>query len=123
MKERGQATVEFVLIIPAVALVVLLVVQVAVVMRESILLAHTTREIVRVASLSPQPDVAVNRSLADYPLKNLDVKVRHDEQNVYVDVNYTSHTTLPFIGELVPDIRLSQQSTMYWEGHSSASTK
>ena len=118
MKEKGQATVEFVLLVPAVALVVLLAVQVAVVMREVIVLAHTTREIVRVASLSEQPDSAVQNSLEKYPLKPLEVHVSHDSENVMVDVSYTSRTEVPFIGALVPDIRLSQHSSMYWEAHS-----
>ena len=48
---RGQATVEFVLVLPLVVVVCLAVVQVAVVARRDVLVAHAAREAARAAAV------------------------------------------------------------------------
>lgn len=57
--ERGSATVEFALILPAVVLVILAVAEITVVARTQLELAHAAREGARVAATAPDPDAAI----------------------------------------------------------------
>ncbi len=58
--ERGSASVEFALVIPAVLLVLLALVEVAVVARAQIELVAAARHGVRVAATNPAPEAAVD---------------------------------------------------------------
>ena len=57
--ERGQATVEFALIIPLVLVVLLAVVQVAVVAYAQLAVTHLARETARVVAVDPTVDVSI----------------------------------------------------------------
>ncbi len=58
--ERGSASVEFALVIPAVLLVLLALVEVAVVARAQMELLSAARHGVRVAATNPAPEAAVD---------------------------------------------------------------
>ena len=55
-RERGQSTVEFVLVLPVVFVVVLALVQVGVVVHAQIGVTHTAREVARVLAVDPAAD-------------------------------------------------------------------
>ena len=61
--QRGQATVEFALIIPLVVVVLLAVVQIGLVVHAQLHVAHIAREVARAASVDPtvRPDALVER--------------------------------------------------------------
>ena len=54
-RERGQATVEFALLLPLVVMVALAVVQVALIVRDHVGTVHAAREAARAASVDPDP--------------------------------------------------------------------
>lgn len=62
-REQGSAVVEFVMILPAVVLVLLAVAEVAVVARTQLELSHAAREGVRVAATTPDTVRAVEAAL------------------------------------------------------------
>ena len=49
--DRGQSTVEFALVLPLVVMVLLLVVQVGLVVRDQVLVVHAAREAARAAAV------------------------------------------------------------------------
>ena len=53
--ERGQATVEFALLLPVLVLALLAVLQVAFVVRDQVAVVHAAREAARAASVDPDP--------------------------------------------------------------------
>ncbi len=55
-RERGQATVEFALIIPLVLLAVLIVIQVGLVAYSQLAVTHLAREVARSLSVDPDAD-------------------------------------------------------------------
>jgi len=63
-REQGSAVVEFVMILPAVVLVLLAVAEVTVVARTQLELSHAAREGVRVAATTPDTIRAVEAALA-----------------------------------------------------------
>ena len=63
-REQGSAVVEFVMILPAVMLVLLAVAEVAVVARTQLELSHAAREGVRVAATTPDTVRAVEAALS-----------------------------------------------------------
>lgn len=65
-RQSGQATVEFALIVPVIAIVFMAIAQVAVVAYTQLALAHLSREIARELAVDPSADVgplATERSL------------------------------------------------------------
>jgi len=60
--ERGSATVEFVLIVPLVALLLVAIAEVTVVARTSLILLGAAREGARVAATTPDTDHAIDAS-------------------------------------------------------------
>jgi Flp pilus assembly protein TadG len=61
--ERGQATVEFALVIPLIAIMMLLIVQAGLIVREQVMLINGVREGARAAAVDPATDTTfVTRS-------------------------------------------------------------
>ncbi len=63
-REQGSAVVEFVLILPAVVLILLAIAEVTVVARTQLELSHAAREGVRVAATTPDTVRAVEATLS-----------------------------------------------------------
>lgn len=120
-RHRGQATVELALGLPIVCLGVLLVLQLALVGRDSLLVAHAAREAARAAAVDPSGPAAragaVASSTALDP-QRLDVRLRRGAGRVTVEVRYRSITGLPMVGGLVPDPSLRSEVTMLDEDKS-----
>ena len=56
-EEEGQATVELALLLPVVVVLLLAVLQLGLVARDVVLVAHAAREASRVAAVDDDPDV------------------------------------------------------------------
>ena len=66
--DGGQSTVEFALVLPLVVVVLLLVVQVGLVVRDQVLVVHAAREAVRAASVGDSNDQVRRAAAAAGPL-------------------------------------------------------
>jgi hypothetical protein len=112
-RERGQATVEFALVLPLVFAMLLLLVQIALVGRDELLVVHAARDAVREATLTANAaDVAraAQRTLPGSVVRI--VRRGAVGQPVQVEVSYVSRTSLPLIGTLLPDITVRSASVM-----------
>ena len=115
--ERGQASVELVLLLPVVVALVLVGVQIGLVARDRVLVAHVAREAARAAAVDPDPAAA---TAAAHRASSLDpdrVTVvlgpnRQPGDRLLVTVRYRSPTTVPVVGHLVGDVTLAAQVTV-----------
>ena len=102
----GQATVEFALLLPVVAVLVLAIGQVALVALDRVRVTHSAREGARVAAVGGSDAqvrtevVAASRLAPD----RLRVSVRRTTANVEVTVRYDGATELPLVGALIDDV-------------------
>jgi Flp pilus assembly protein TadG len=111
--ERGQATVELALVLPVVVLLLLAVVQVALVGRDLVAVAHAAREAARAAAVDPSPEAAARAARAVVPGAVVEVGPRPGVGGqVRVTVHVVVHTDVPFVGPLVPDAELSATAVM-----------
>lgn len=118
-RHRGQATVELALGLPVVCIGVLLVLQLALVGRDAVLVAHAAREAARAAAVDPTrraADAGATAASTALAPDRLDVRLRRGGGRVTVQVRYRSITGLPMVGALVPDPDLSSEVTMLEEG-------
>ena len=111
--ERGQATVEFALLLPVLMMALLSVLQVALVVRDHVALVHATREAGRAASVDPSAGSAVRAAHRTLPGARVDVGPRPGiGEPIVVEVTYTSKTNLPLVGMLFPDPALHSRVVM-----------
>lgn len=116
--ERGQASAEFALVLPLVVVVCLAVVQVAVVARRDVLIAHAAREAARAAAVEPEPEAAIAAARAaatrSSPLdpSRITVIVHRLDDMVEVIVQYDDPTDVAVVGRLVGPVRLQERVTM-----------
>jgi len=109
-RERGQATVEFALLLPVLVFAAIAVIQVALVVRDYVAVVHAAREAARAASVDGDPNGAAQRVL---PGTRVRVGPRPDVgEPITVDVEYRSVTNLPLVGALFPDPMLEHRATM-----------
>ena len=115
---RGQATVEFVMVLPLVAMVCLAVVQVAVVARRDVLVAHAAREAARDAAVESDSTAAVTAAReaavrsGGLDASRLKVIVSRDVDDVHVTVRYEDPTDVAMVGRLVRSVTLQERVTM-----------
>lgn len=115
--DGGQATVELALVLPLVALLLVALVQVAVVARDQVLVAHAAREAVRAAAVDDDVDAVRRAAEQAGPLAadGLDVEVTGRDgvgSRVRVVVRYTRPTRLPVVGQALDDVTLTASATM-----------
>ncbi len=115
--DRGQSTVEAALLLPAIAVVLLAVIQVGLVVHARIMVTHAAREGARAAAVGGTDDdveraVAVAGDLAPY---RLEVEVRRRNGRAVVEVSYDEPTSVPIIGLLLNDVTLEAEATMRLE--------
>lgn len=112
--DRGQATVELALILPVVAVVLLVVLQVLVVARDRVALTGAARAAARRAMVDPSPaavSAAAAGETALVPARTT-VSVTGDPGPggyVTVTVRYRSPTDLPVVGGFVGDVVLRER--------------
>jgi hypothetical protein len=110
---RGQATVEFALLIPLVVFAALAIIQVGLLVRDELGVVHAAREAARAASVDPDPSSPVRAAHRTLPGADVDVGARPEVGgDITVTVHYTSVTDLPLVGVLFPDPDLHASATM-----------
>jgi Flp pilus assembly protein TadG len=116
-EDGGQATVELALVLPLVALVLLLVLQVGLVVRDRLLVAHAAREAARAAAVTDDDRGGAARRAAERAGSlddgRLEVTVADGaEGTVTATARYVSPTDVPIVGLLLPDVTLESDATM-----------
>ena len=112
-RERGQATVEFALLLPLVVMAALAVVQVALIVRDHVATVAAAREAARSASVDPNPAHATHAARRVLPGATVRVGDRPAVgEQITVEVSYVSATELPLVGVLFPDPRLHAKVVM-----------
>jgi Flp pilus assembly protein TadG len=112
--DEGQATVELALVLPFLVLMVLLVVQFGLVVRDRVELAHVARVAARAAVEDPTSSAvtAAARAASNLDPSRLRVNVsggRSVGDTITVVVRYTSLTNVPLAGALVPNVLFSER--------------
>lgn len=115
--DRGQAAVELALVLPLVAALALALLQVALVVRDQVLVVHAAREGARAAAVGDDPEAARAAALAGASLIPDRVVVEASGRGgagsrVRVLVRYVSVTDLPLVGPLLGDVELSGSASM-----------
>ena len=115
--EGGQAAVELALALPLLALLALALLQVALVVRDQVLLTHAAREAARAAAVDDGRGAARQGALDGSRLdaSRLEVTTRGRDgpgSRVTASLAYRSPTDVPVVGRLVPDVRLRATVTM-----------
>lgn len=110
--QRGQATVEFALLLPLVVMSALALVQTALVVRDQIAVVHAAREAARASSVDPDPARA--RAAVSSVVKGAKLEIDRPGlgSQLRVVVRYTSHTDVPIVGGLFPDPHLRASAVM-----------
>lgn len=114
---RGQSTVEFALVLPLVALLLLALVQIGLLVRTRVMVIHAAREAVREAALGGS-DAEVRRAAAaasTLPAERLAVEISRDGSRVTVTLHYRDPTDVAVVGELLGDVDLAARATMRLE--------
>ncbi len=112
-RERGQATVEVVLVLPFVVLVVSAVLQVTVIVRDTIRLGHVAREAARSAMVD-DPTTAGEHARASTALdpSRLTVDVQGGDapgDRLVVTVRYRMPTDVAVVGVLLPEVTIEER--------------
>lgn len=120
--QAGQSTVELALLLPVVVLLLLAVIQVGLLGRDVLLVAHAAREAARAAAVDADPGAARRAAAASSGLseERLEVRVTGRDgpgSRVRVVVDYQAPTAVPIVGRLLGDRTLRSSVTMRVEGH------
>jgi Flp pilus assembly protein TadG len=112
--DRGQSTLEFALVLPLIALLLLGLFQVGVIARDRVALVHAAREGVRVAVMDPSPDrvAAAVREATSLDPSAMRVELTggdHPGDLVTVVVRYTCRTDVALSGSVVPDVEMAER--------------
>ncbi len=120
--ERGQATVEFALIIPLVLVVLLVVIQVAVVAYAQLGVTHIARETARAVSVDPSTDLGLlAQNVATLGSDALVIEVQFSTTPlpgadfVVVTVHYDTPPISRIFGPFVNQLAVSAQVKMLVE--------
>jgi Flp pilus assembly protein TadG len=113
--------VELALLLPVVVLLLLAVLQVGLLGRDVLLVAHASREAARAAAVDADPSVARRAAIASsgLPADRVAVRVtgRHGPgSRVRVIGTYRAPTSVPIVGRLLGDRTLQSAVTMRVEG-------
>ena len=112
-RDRGQAAVEFAIVVPAVVVLVLGIVQVVSVAGRQIALEHAARAGARAASVAADPSAAArSRVVATTSLDPITVTTTATATSVTVTVSYTDPTSAPIVGNVIGDVELEASATM-----------
>lgn len=115
--EGGQAVVEVALVLPLIAMLALLLLQVALVVRDQVVVQHASRQGAREAAVSEGDATVRLAALTGTSLDpdRVEVEVRGRDgpsRVVAVEVRYSSPTGLPLVGGLVGDVPLRATTAM-----------
>lgn len=116
-RQQGQASVELALVLPVVVVALLAAIQVAVVGRAQLVVAHAARVGARAAAVDPRAGAAARAVRVAIPaLKGAEVTTdtsQHGSGHRLVTVRVRSRvrTDVPIVGALIPDISLDSTAT------------
>ncbi len=116
--DEGQAAVELALILPFLAMLALVLLQVTVVVRDQVLVTHAAREGAREAAVDSASSAPRRGAASASPSLDNDRLNVHSSgrgrpgSRVRVEVTYASPTKLPLVGQLIGDIQLRGTATM-----------
>lgn len=115
--DGGQATVELALVLPLVMLLLLLVTQVGLLIRDQVLVVHAAREAARQAAVDPSSDGAKNAAVAGSGLDRRRLQVEMTGRGragtrVTVRLRYSAPAEVPIVGAALGDLELTAEATM-----------
>jgi len=115
-RDRGQATVELALCLPLLCVFLLAVVQLVVIVRDQLAVQLAAREAARAASVTTSTGASA-QSAAEHSvaLQPLLVSTDSSADTVTVTVTHLTHTDVPLIGALIPDVDVEATVTMALE--------
>jgi Fe2+ transport system protein FeoA len=113
VRARAQSTVELALVVPLIVVLVLLLFQGALLVREQVLTVNAAREAVREASVGGGGERVRAAALNVLDGAHVEV-VRRGRvgEPVEVRVRYRFETAVPLIGPLLPDVDLVASAVM-----------
>ena len=121
--DEGQAAVEVALVLPLVALLLLLLVQVGLLVRDQVLVVHAAREAARAAAVDAGDGVATGAALTATGFEQDRIHTtttadggRRAGGTVRVEVTYRAPTDVPLVGGLLGDPTLRATAAMRIEG-------
>lgn len=116
-KDEGQVVVELALALPLVALLALLLLQVALIVRDQVLVTSAAREGARQMAVSPEEGEARAAVLDGTALDDDRLTVTVGPRGaagsrVRVEIRYRSPTEIPLVGAMMGDVDLTAAATM-----------
>jgi TadE-like protein len=116
-RDGGQAAVELALVLPLVAVLLLMVVQVGLVVRAQVLVIHGAREGARAAAVDAADGAARAAVVAGTGLDGDRLEVDVDGRDgpgsrVSVEVRYRVPTDVPLVGAFVADVTVTGRAAM-----------
>lgn len=114
-RDRGQSTVEFVLVLPLVMFAVLLIAQFLVIVLTQVQVVNAARNAVRAAAVSQNPSDAASTTAQTSFGRDIEVDTEVSRKWVTVTTTYELVTDLPMVGRFVPDLTLSSRFSMLLE--------
>jgi len=114
-RDRGQSTVELALALPLICLLLLGVVQLAVVLRDQLVVIEAARLGARAAAVSADPASAATGTATRAIARGARVDTSEDGAMVTVTVTLINHTDVPLIGVLLPDVEVRGRASMLFE--------
>jgi len=114
-RDRGQSTVELALALPLICLLLLGVVQLAVVLRDQLVVIEAARLGARAAAVSAAPASAATGVATRAIARGARVDTSEDGAMVTVSVTLVNHTDVPLIGVLLPDVEVRGRASMLFE--------
>ena len=116
VSDRGQAAVELALCLPLLCMFLLGMVQLAVVVRDQLAVQLAAREAARAAAVAAATGASADNAAARaVALRPINVVTSESADAVTVMVSYNTHTDVPIIGALLPDVTLTATATMALE--------
>lgn len=115
--EQGQAAVELALALPLLAFLALALLQVALLVRDQVLLTHAAREAAREAAVSADHEsvrrAALGGARLDGDRLEMDLRGRgRAGSRVRVTLRYAAPTEVPLLGPLLGDVDLRAKAAM-----------
>lgn len=115
-RDNGQAAVELALCMPLLFMFLLAIVQLVVVVRDQLAVQLAAREAARAAAVAAlSADAAQGAAHRAVTLRPLAVATAVSIDAVTVTISHVTHTDVPMIGALLPDITVKATATMALE--------
>jgi Flp pilus assembly protein TadG len=115
-RDVGQATVELALCLPLLFMFLLAIVQLLVIVRDQLAVQLAAREAARAAAVAaPAGAAAATAANRAVTLRPLSISTVVSIDTVTVSVGHVTHTDVPLIGALLPDIAVAATATMALE--------